>query len=153
MIKAIVVFIFVFFGALLTSGCSEFRVGELRIVGAWAQATVREYSENMSEHAYHMGVGDDAPLYLRIINNGVQPERLLRASSEVSEGVEIRTINPDAVIIPAEGRVDFSLGAENQFILKNINQDLFAGRKITVMFEFENAGSVIVEIPVKLPRN
>lgn len=48
---------------LFLSGCTVFEAGNLKNIDIWAQTALLAYSEKMSEHAYHIPVGSDAPVY------------------------------------------------------------------------------------------
>lgn len=141
--------------SLLLSGCAV-QAGDLRISDARARATLLAYSELMTYHAYHIPQGDSAPLTFRIANSGSLPDRLVAASSEAAEAVvwvdDPAGGQPGAVdlLIPAGGELRLHPN-QRYLLLQNLRGDLLAGESITVVLEFERAGRLALEVPVKLP--
>jgi copper(I)-binding protein len=111
--------------------------------------------------------GADATLWLALINDGAEVDRLVRASSTVATTVEIRwdrscdgtaEVVPDLPLVPAGPDVqptgDPSSPAAVPFDdyhlrLVDLTSEVLAGTTVPVTFEFEDAGRVTVDVPVR----
>ena len=121
----------------------------LEIVDAWAHTAV------MADAA-----GTTSAAYLTIRNTGRQPDRLIGASSNFAEFVEIHTteerdgvmmmVPVAAVDIPARGEAVFKPGGLH-IMFVNIAHGLTAGDKIDLTLRFEKSGPVAVEIAARDP--
>ena len=132
--------------ALLPAVAAEaVRTGDLRIETPWARAT---------PPATPMGAA-----YLVIVNAGDRPDRLLGASSPVARRVQLhRTVTRDGqtgmrhqaagIAVPAGGRVRFVPGGLH-FMLMGLSRRLEPGSRVPLTLEFERAGRVTVELPVR----
>ncbi len=106
------------------------------------------------------GVGELAPLAITIVNHGTVADRLVRVSSPIAtDGV----VAPEGVRIPGgqiltagqEGPVaSIEASDENEaglIALAGLREPIRSGLTFPVIFEFEQAGDVIVEVPVDNP--
>jgi copper(I)-binding protein len=103
-------------------------------------------------------VGATAPLTVTIVNHGDAPDRLVRVSSPVAGG----SVFPDALVIPA-GRTVTAGQADTAAIetsyeeggyvvaLVGLREPLRSGVSYPVVFGFERAGDVRVDVPVATP--
>ncbi len=138
---------------LFLSGCMTIRAGDIKIVDAWAQATLLAYSEKMSEHAYHIPVGSDTAVYFQKVNEGQVEDSLIEGFSDVCEKVEIFGAEGNEIrLLPGE-KVVLSPKTGLSIRLRNLNQDLLPSQKINITLIFKNQGQVELLVPVKLPQN
>ena len=95
--------------------------------------------------------------YLTLVNRGAA-DRLLSASSPAAESVELHTMAMEgdvmrmrqlpSVDVPAGARVEFKPGARHLMLI-GLKAPLKAGSSVQVTLEFEKAGKVTVQVPVK----
>jgi len=138
---------------LFLSGCTVFQAGDIKIIDAWVQAALLAYSDKMSEHAYHIPVGSDTPVYFQIINEGQVEDALIGGFSEICEKVEIIGFEGKEIrLLPGE-KVVLSPKTGLSVRLRNLNQDVLPSQKINITLIFENQGQVELVVPVKLPQN
>lgn len=123
----------------------DYRVGDLRIEHPWSRAT---------PPGTPMGVG-----YLKVVNAGDTPDRLLGASSPAAGRVQIhRTVEKDGtttmvhqadgVAVPANGSVRFAPGSYH-LMLMGLESPLEADARVPVTLRFERAGVVEIELEVR----
>jgi copper(I)-binding protein len=94
-----------------------------------------------------------------IENHSDQDDRLVAARAEVAGRVEMHTHHEDAngvmrmreieggIIVPAHGRHALERGGDHLMFM-GLSEALPEGESITVTLTFEQAGDVVVEIPV-----
>jgi periplasmic copper chaperone A len=105
-------------------------------------------------------VGEIAPLSVTIVNHGDAADRLVRVSSPIaSSGVLVA----EGIVIPGgqtltagqEGPLaSLEVSYENDaglIALAGLSEPIRSGLSYPVIFEFERAGDVLVEVPVDLP--
>lgn len=97
--------------------------------------------------------------FMVIENHGASDDRLIAATAEISERVELHTHRSDAngvmrmieveegFAIPAGGSHALARGGDHVMFL-GLKQPLADGDVVTVTLTFEGAGDVVVEIPV-----
>lgn len=117
------------------------RVANLVVSGAYARASS----------------GDEAAVYLTVSDFGA-PDRLLRATSVTAADVQIHenrvdgataSMQPlDGLDIPAGGNVELKPGGLHVMLL-GIREPLEPGDTVSITFEFEVAGKLALEIPVR----
>lgn len=105
-------------------------------------------------------VGELAPLAVTIVNSGATADRLVRVTSPiaaagvvVAEGVLIPggqtlTAGQDGPIASMEVSYENDVGL---IALAGLREPIRSGLSYPVIFEFERAGAVLVEVPVALP--
>lgn len=118
----------------------------IQVTEAWSRATAPQAQ---------VGGG-----YVTVRNNGDTPDRLVGASSEVAQVVELHEhlhengvmkMRPVAAIeIPAHGSVAFAPGGYHIMLL-NLKAPLAAGRCFPVTLAFEKAGPLTVQLRVEGP--
>lgn len=138
---------------LFLCGCTVFETGNLKIIDVWAQAALLAYSDKMSEHAYHIPVGSDAPIYFQIVNQGEETETLIGGFSEICEKVEIVGVEGNKIHLEPGEKVVLSPKSGLSVQLRNLKQDLLPTQKIKLILIFEREGEVELTVPVKLPQN
>lgn len=124
----------------------EYQAGDLHIGHPWARAT----AEGMPTGA----------AFLTIRNDGETADRLLGASTDRAETVEmhrgvmedgIARMRPvEAVDLPAGEEIAFAPGGYH-FMLIGLDGALVEGTRFPLTLEFEKAGEVVVEIAVDAP--
>jgi copper(I)-binding protein len=130
---------------MLHEGCAagqEFTLGELRVTGAFTRATL-----------------PNAPVgggYMTIINAGSEPDRLIGATTEVTDDVELHDVRitngvmemtplPEGVEIPAGGSVTLAPGGLHMMFI-GPRAPFKQGECLTLVLQFARAG----ELPVVL---
>lgn len=122
----------------------DYRVGELEIGHPWARATLP---------GAKVGGG-----YLTLKNEGSSAERLLGGTSPVAGRVEVHNMEikdgimtmravSDGLEIPAGASVELAPGGYH-LMLMELKQPLAEGERVPLTLNFEQAGSVDVELAV-----
>lgn len=128
---------------LLASACGS-SSGELTIQDAWARPA---------------SAGENGAAYFVIENGTASDDTLLSVSSDIAEATEVHMSMMDgngvmsmqmqeAVTIPANGKVEFKTGGLHVMFV-GLNQDLKVGDTISLTLNFEKAGSLTIQAPVK----
>ena len=100
-------------------------------------------------------------VYMMLVNEGREAERLIRAHTELAEVAEIHETRmegevmkmqllPDGLEIPAGGEVELKPGGYH-IMLIGLKRDLNEGDRFTLVLEFEKSGRLTVEVPVRQP--
>lgn len=101
--------------------------------------------------------------FFGIMNTAETDDRLIAASSDVAERVELHTHLEDAngvmrmievedgIAVPAGGMHMLQRGGDHVMFM-GLNQPFEQGETITVTLTFEEAGDITVEIPIDLER-
>lgn len=101
--------------------------------------------------------------FMVLMNHTDADDRLLSASSDIAERVELHTHIEDAngvmqmrevedgFVVPAGGMHALERGGDHVMFL-GLKQSLSDGETVSVTLKFETAGDVVVEIPVDLTR-
>ncbi len=123
---------------------ADYKVGDLTISDPWSRA-----------------LPPNAPAgaaYFTVTNQGQAQDRLVGAASDIAGKAELHTHvksgemmrmqKADAVDIPAGGEVTFAPGG-NHVMLIGLKRPLKDGEQFPLTLEFEKAGKVRVEVPVR----
>jgi copper(I)-binding protein len=127
----------------------EFKAGELQIKHPWSRATVP---------AAKVGGG-----YFTVVNPTNVADRLLGATAEVAQKVEIHRMDmkdgvitmravTDGLEVPAKGELTLQPGKEGggyHLMFMSLKKPLVEGEKIPGTLRFEKAGTVSVEFAVE----
>lgn len=101
--------------------------------------------------------------FMMLMNHGTEDDRLVSASSDVAQRVELHTHKEDAngvmqmleveegFPVPAGGMHALARGGDHVMFM-GLNRSLAQGDIVTVTLTFEKAGAMTVEIPVDLER-
>ena len=126
-----------------TSNDKVTRFGDLTIEDAWAR------------EAPPTAMASGA--FLTIRNTGESDDRLIAASSDISDMTELHTtINDDGVMkmrhveaieVPAGGTASLAPGGDH-VMLMGLTESLVEGTWIALRLEFEQAGEVEISVPV-----
>lgn len=128
---------------LVISACGG-SSGELTVQDAWARPA---------------SVGENGAAYFVIENGTAATDTLLSISSEIATAAEVHMSMGDdngvmsmqmqaSVPVPARDKVEFKPGGLH-VMLVSLTQDLKVGDTITFRLNFEKAGDLTVEAPVK----
>jgi len=102
--------------------------------------------------------------FMTLVNAGPADDRLVAASSDVAERVELHTHVQDAngvmsmievkegFPVPAGGRHELKRGGDHVMFL-GLTRPLHQGDVVTLTLDFEQAGEMTVEVPVDLTRD
>ncbi|MCL7463649.1 copper chaperone PCu(A)C [Phaeovulum sp. NW3] len=102
--------------------------------------------------------------FMQIENTGAVDDRLIAASSDIADRVELHTHKaddkgvmqmlhvPEGFVIPAGGNHALQRGGDHVMFL-GLRQGLSHGDVVTVTLTFEQAGELVVDIPVDLQRD
>jgi len=112
-------------------------VGDIAVLNARLAPTARE----------QYPAGSDARLLLWISNDGLNADELTGISTSAADSVEI---NGDA-IVPGQTLADFATEQGAEVTVTGFVQDLFYGNSIPMTFDFKNAGSLSLNIPIQIP--
>lgn len=108
-----------------------------------------------------MGMGMNGALYMIITNHGNAPDTLLRVETQASNMAQVHLTEVDAngvssmhevpgVEIPAGGSVELKTGSYH-VMLMGLKEGVQVGSTASFTLIFQNAGSVVIEAPVKAP--
>lgn len=106
-------------------------------------------------------IGENAAAYFTIENGTASGDSLVSVSSDIAKAVELHMSMAhengvmsmemqEAVNIPAGEQVKFEPGALHVMLVE-IDQDLETGDTITLTLNFQDAGSIVTEVPVREP--
>jgi copper(I)-binding protein len=112
-------------------------VGDIAVLNARLAPTERE----------KYPAGSDARLLLWISNDGLNADELSGVSTSAADSVEIA----GAAAVPGQTLADFATENGTEVTVTGFVQDLFYGNSIPVTFEFKNAGSLSLNIPIQIP--
>ena len=136
------------------------------IAGAVALASVLPaFAEITIDDAYARSASPTAKTgaAFMIIHNSGEADRLVGVSSDVAARTELHTHLDDGngvmrmvhvedgFELPADGMIAMQRGGKH-VMLMGLNAPMEQGAMVTVTLTFENAGDVVVEIPVDLER-
>ena len=129
-----------------TSQAHSFKLGAIDIGHPWARPTA---------DGQKVGGG-----YLKLTNAGAA-DRLVSASSEVSDSVELHTMSMDGTVmrmrqvdgidLPAGQTVELKPGGLHIMFI-GLKAPLQEGSKFPVKLKFEKAGEVMVDVKVQQPK-
>jgi periplasmic copper chaperone A len=106
------------------------------------------------------GSGRTAAVFMELVNHGAAGDRLISAASDVAERVELHThvMSAEGLMqmlpveegfaIPAHGAYALARGGDH-VMLMGLTQELDSGDKFTLTLTFEQAGKVVVVVPVR----
>jgi len=142
--KSVLLAVILAFAATAASA-HEYKAGSLEIKHPWSRATPKGATV--------------AGGYLKIINTGTAPDRLIGGSTEVAGKFEIHEMSMDQGIMkmrPVAGGVEIKPGQTVEFkpaghhlMFVGITQPVVQGKRIKGTLQFEKAGKVDVEYAVE----
>jgi hypothetical protein len=171
------------------AGCTPTSGPEIRVTGAWVRAVNVQQGttgNNSSTQATGMpgmtaatsmpglpGMTDatstpgmpgmsaaTSAVYLTIQNSGSQADRLVSATSQVAQSIEIHQsqvqdnvasmLKLDTLALPAQSTIQFQPGGYHLMLI-GVNRALNPGDKISVDLQFEKSAPIQVEVAVRGP--
>ena len=137
------VFFPVFLLSIMLASCGN---KELTISESWARTGT---------------TGGNSAIYLIIDNPTNQDDVLLSASSSVAVAVELhmsKMTDEGTMMMQQQENIPVPMGTKVELrpgglhiMLINLNKDLVEGSSFQVVLNFQNAGEITIEIPVKNP--
>lgn len=122
------------------------RVGDIRVEVVWARASI--------------GTSRPGAAYLTIVNEGSDPDRLLRIETPVAARAEVHeTVSEEGVMkmrpvgeveIPARTTIKLKPGGLH-IMLMGLSEPLDKGGKISLTLRFEKSGAVSVDARIAGP--
>jgi copper(I)-binding protein len=98
--------------------------------------------------------GDDVPAYLRVLNEGRQPDALVGAETPVADSVTIVGADgqelPGGVPLPPHEPRELYEG-KSHLVLNDIHERLRGGDYLDLTLRFDRAGSVTLQVHVQAP--
>lgn len=127
---------------LLASACGT--TGEFKIMDAWARPAAS---------------GDNGAVYFIVSNATDTDERLLSVNTDVASAAEVHMSMMDsngvmsmqmqeAVPLPAQQEIIFKPGGLHVMLI-GLSQDLNIGDTISLILNFETAGSITIQVSVE----
>ena len=133
---------------LLATGVApaqHYEAGDIHIQSPWARALPP--------------TSPNGAVYLTLTNHGAHPDKLLSASADVAERVEVHSHiledgmmkmrRVESVILPPHEDVLFAAGAQH-IMLMGLKQPLAAGDRFGLLLEFDQAEQTLVEFVVQM---
>lgn len=122
----------------------DYTVGSIHIVHPWTRATPKGAT---------IAAG-----YMKLVNNGPAPDRLVGGSSPAAGGFEVHSMSMEGGVMkmrPVEGGLEIKPGQTVELkpgsfhvMLTGLKQQLEKGQRIKGTLEFEKAGKVEIEYVV-----
>lgn len=151
-------------GLLLTGvlACGAPSGPEVRVDDAWARPAMTVGEMETGESAEGgMGMTGTGAVFMLLVNDGAEADRLLGGSTDVAEVVEIHKTSMEGEVmkmrmllegleVPAKSEVLLKPGGYHVMLI-GVKQDLKPGDRFTVDLEFEKSGTVTVEPEVRNP--
>ena len=150
--------------AVLTA-CGASAGAGLRVEEIWARPALAGGDMQSGQSSGAMGQGMAAPgtgaVFMRLANDGPEADRLLGGRTGVAGVVEIHEavldgevmkmhMLPAGLEIPAGGQVLLQPGSYHVMLI-GVKEDLVPGQRFNMDLEFEKAGTVTVEVEVRMP--
>jgi len=130
---------------------------KIHIQDAWARPGAMGMGQEMGHGMSHGGQSTSA-VYFVVVNDGGQPDALIRAVSDVAEKVELHETRMEGdvakmqpvprVEIPARGRVEFKPRGLHVMLI-GLKRELRVGDTFTLTLRFEKSGEIPVTVTVK----
>jgi hypothetical protein len=130
---------------------------QIRAEDVWSRPAVAMPEGDME--AGH-GMSGTGAVFMTLVNDGVEADRLVGAQADVAEVVEIHQTTMDgdvmkmqqvaAVEVPGGGQVVLKPG-DYHVMLIGLHHDLAEGDRFSVTLTFEKSGDLTVEAQVRQP--
>ncbi|MGQ9927066.1 MAG: copper chaperone PCu(A)C [Chloroflexaceae bacterium] len=153
---------------VVLAGCGA-SAPQISVNEAWVRAAAKtgmDAQGGMSGHGGHGGTdmapaGGTSAAYMVLVNRGRTGDRLVSASTDVAEVVELHeTKMVDNVMqmapvtggipVPANGQVELKPGGLHVMLI-GLKRDLAAGETVRLTLKFERAGEMTVDASVRMP--
>jgi len=143
-LRTLLILAFVGFGAA-AAAAHEYKVGELEIVHPWARATLKG--------------SDVADGFMKIINHGSTPDRLIAVNVEFAKAGQIHDMKMEGDVMKMQeltGGLEIPAGATVELKPKSlhvmfmgVNQELTPDTVVDGELTFEKAGKVKIEFMIE----
>ncbi len=154
--------------ALVVSACAGTAAKEgISVQGAWVRAMTMGAMPNQPVTTPEAGAmpagmgGSNSAGYMVLVNNTGQPDRLVKAESNISGAVEIhesKMVDGMMTMSPVEGGIELPAGGQAELkpggfhiMFIGLKQDLKPGDKVSLTLYFEKAAPMTMEVEVKQP--
>lgn len=150
---------------VVLAACGSPQGAGLRVEDVWARPAMAGGDVQPTHGEGAMGQGMAAPgtgaVFMRLVNDAPDADRLLGAETEVAGVVEIHEtvldgevmkmqMLPAGLEIPAGGEVLLRPGSYHVMLI-GVHRDLTPGERFSIDLQFEKAGTVTVEVEVRMP--
>lgn len=150
---------------VVLSACGAPEGAGLRVEEAWARPAMAGGDMQAAGSEGAMGGGMAAPgtgaVFMRLVNDGPEADRLLAGQTDVAAVVEIHEtvlegevmkmrMLPEGLEIPAGDEVALRPGGYHVMLI-GVRDDLEIGQRFELDLQFEGAGTVTVEVEVRQP--
>jgi hypothetical protein len=148
---------------LVLVACGSPASAGLRVKEVWARPAMAGGDVQGTHAAGTMGMAapGTGAVYMRLVNDSQEADRLLGGQTEVASVVEIHEtvlqgevmkmqMLPAGLEIPAGGEILLEPGSYH-IMLIGIHKDLEPGQRFSMDLQFEKAGTVTVEAEVREP--
>ncbi len=146
--------------ALIISACSGTAGPDIQIEDAWTRAVLTMETPDQAGTMDAKTGSANSAAYMRIKNTGNESDRLLKASSEIAEAVEIHisemkegvmSMHPvENIEVPARDQVELKPGGLHVMLI-GLKKDLHAGEQINLILHFEKSGDITIQAEVRNP--
>lgn len=118
--------------------------------------------DDSMDHSGHSGYagGRNSAAYMTLVNNGNTADRLISATTDVAQVVELHTVEMEGNVmkmrpveqidIPANGQVELRPGGLHVMLI-DLKQSLKEGDTVNLTLILEHAGEIAVQAPVRQP--
>jgi copper(I)-binding protein len=107
------------------------------------------------------GAGGTGAVFMTLLNEGSEPDRLISAQTDVADVVEIHETRmegdvmkmrllPEGLEVPAEGEVELKPGGYH-IMLIGVKHDLEVGDNFTLVLDFATSDPLTVQAQVREP--
>jgi len=138
----------------LGGGQRGFAAATIRVENAWARPAAAMGDTGMT------GMGGTTAVYMTLVNDGQQADRLLGAATDVAVKAEIHEttmvsgvmkMRPiPALVLPAGARVVLKPGGLHVMLI-DLKRDLKVGDRFKLTLRLERAGAVTTDVSVRQP--
>jgi copper(I)-binding protein len=150
--------------ALLLAGmlaaCGAPAGPEIMVEDVWARPAMA-MGEMESGESSGGGMAGTGAVFMLLVNEGGEPDRLVGGETDVAKVVEIHETRmegevmkmqmlPDGLQVPAKGEVLLKPGSYH-VMLVGMQRDLKPGDRFTIELQFEKSGSLLAESEVREP--
>jgi copper(I)-binding protein len=150
--------------AVMVAACGAPATPQIRAEDVWSRPAVAmgdtgESAESGSEMG--QGMGGTGAVFMVLVNDGQEADRLVGAKTDVAKVVEIHETKmegdvmkmqmlPDGLEVPARGEVQLKPGGYHVMLI-GLQRNLDVGDTFSVELLFEKSGSLVVEPVVRQP--
>jgi periplasmic copper chaperone A len=130
----------------------------IQIENAWARRAPAMTQEGSGSQSGSMAMLGNGAVYVTVSNRGSEPDALVSATTDVASIVELHETMHMAgkmvmqplpkIDVPAGGKLEMKPGGYHLMLL-GLKRDLKLGDTVTVALQFERAGEMRIQAPVR----